>query len=272
MSKDTSIGVWAYSTPRYRPITFIRTALAADIAESIGSQPVTGWFGDSHSIDLSGLKLTVRNGLPSIRSSARPFSLAIKRLIDIAVSLIALIAFSPLFLAIALAIKITSPGPVLFYQTRSGLGGRPIVIVKFRSFHAWACTESGNVQVQEDDPRLTPLGRFLRRTNIDELPQFLNILLGDMSLVGPRPHTVDTPAGGMRYDDLVPYYHMREAMKPGLSGWAQINGYRGPTTDPVRARARIDHDLAYIENFSLLLDLKIIMLTLIRETFGGTGS
>lgn len=272
MSKGTSVEVWAYSTPRYHSTRFSRRTSTGGIAESNRAAPPDVRNGEISSLDLSGLTLTLRNGLPSIGPNRHPFSLALKRIMDIVIALAALIAFSPILLGVAIAVRTTSPGPVLFRQTRAGLGGRPIVIFKFRSFHAWACDETGSAQVTENDPRITPFGRFMRRKNIDELPQLLNILKGDMSLVGPRPHTFGTPAGGMRYEDLVPYYRLRQTMKPGLSGWAQVNGYRGPTGDAGRARARIDHDLAYIENFSLLLDLKVMAMTLIRETFGGTGS
>jgi lipopolysaccharide/colanic/teichoic acid biosynthesis glycosyltransferase len=118
---------------------------------------------------------------------------------------------------------------------------------------------------------VTPVGRFLRRTSLDELPQLVNVIVGDMSLVGPRPHVEGMLAAGVDYAELVPYYNLRHVMRPGLSGWAQANGLRGPTDSAEAARARIDHDVAYIQNFSIWLDLKIIWLTLVKEFVTGSG-
>ncbi|WP_041528814.1 sugar transferase [Pelagibacterium halotolerans] len=197
--------------------------------------------------------------------------LALKRVMDVLVSAITLIMLSPAFLLIAVAIRTSSKGSILFRQTREGLNGKPIEIYKFRTMYIDRCDISGVAQTTSDDPRITPIGRFLRRTSLDELPQLFNILKGDMSLIGPRPHAFGMFAGGTTYERLVPYYKARQTMKPGLSGWAQANGLRGPTDNAIRARARIDHDLAYIENFSLLLDIKIIWKTLRQEFLGGTG-
>lgn len=198
-------------------------------------------------------------------------ALLAKRIIDIVLSLTALIVLLPLLVGTAIAVKLTSPGPVFFRQRRPGLGGRPFTMLKFRTMYADAGDISGIRQTQANDSRVTPLGRFLRAKSIDELPQLINVLIGDMSIIGPRPHVEGMLAGGVPYEELVPYYRLRYEMRPGLSGWAQANGLRGPTTDPAVARARIDHDLAYIQNFSVLLDLEIILLTLKREFFTGTG-
>jgi lipopolysaccharide/colanic/teichoic acid biosynthesis glycosyltransferase len=144
-------------------------------------------------------------------------------------------------------------------------------MLKFRTMFVDAGDASGIVQTTANDSRVTPLGRFLRAKSIDELPQLFNVLVGDMSIVGPRPHVEGMLAGGRPYEELVPYYRLRHHMRPGLSGWAQANGLRGPTTDAAVAKARIDHDLAYIQNFSLMLDAEIIVLTIKREFFTGTG-
>ncbi|WP_404404959.1 sugar transferase [Pelagibacterium halotolerans] len=190
---------------------------------------------------------------------------------DILLSLATLIFLAPFLAIVAIGIVLTSKGPVLFTQIREGLGGEPFAVYKFRSMYIDRCDASGVAQTKAGDPRLTPIGRVLRRTSIDELPQLLNVLKGDMSLIGPRPHVYDMLAGGRRYRELVPYYAARHGMKPGISGWAQANGLRGPTDDAEVAWARIDHDIAYIQNFSLLLDIKIIWLTLRREFLGGSG-
>lgn len=221
----------------------------------------------------SGLQLTFTQGRPEnpAMTPARGVQLILKRLMDIVISSLTLVMLAPALLLIALAIKLSSGGPALFRQTREGLNGHPIEIYKFRSMYMDRCDISGIAQTVSNDPRITPIGRFLRRTSLDELPQLLNILKGDMSLIGPRPHAFGMLAGGTTYEELVPYYRTRQAMKPGLSGWAQANGLRGPTDNAIKARARIDHDLAYIENFSVLLDIKIIFKTLRQEFLGGSG-
>ncbi|WP_245895048.1 sugar transferase [Devosia submarina] len=194
-----------------------------------------------------------------------------KRLFDILVSGIAIIALMPLLILVALAIRLESKGPVLFVQQREGKAGMLFRALKFRSMRQDDCDLSGVQQTIVGDSRVTKVGSFIRRTSIDELPQLFNVLLGDMSLVGPRPHVRGMMAGGRDYRALVPYYDLRLAVTPGLTGWAQANGLRGPTTDATLARKRVDYDLDYIENFSLWLDLKIIWLTLKRELAGGSG-
>ncbi|WP_407943699.1 sugar transferase [Martelella alba] len=204
-------------------------------------------------------------------SKKRTAQLMVKRVFDLAVSLSALIALFPLFLIVATLIKLDNPGPVFFTQTRWGQGGKKINIFKFRSMRTDLGDKSGVQQTIANDPRITKIGAFMRRTNIDELPQLINVVKGDMSLIGPRCHAVGMLAGGMLYEELVPEYHMRHLMKPGLSGLAQIRGWRGPTTRRGEARARVMCDLYYVSNFNLLLDAKIFFATIRSEVGRGTG-
>lgn len=221
----------------------------------------------------SGLRLRMEKGVPVLpdASLTRTLNLVGKRGLDLVLSAIALVVLAPVLLGIAVLVKVTSPGPVLFVQNRPGYLGVTFPLLKFRTMHADRGDASGVAQTRVNDPRVTPIGNFLRRTSLDELPQLLNILAGHMSLVGPRPHPANMWGGGMLYQELVPYYDLRLVMRPGLSGWAQVNGYRGPTLDAGLARERIEHDMAYIQNFSLALDLRIIPATLRKEFLGGTG-
>lgn len=211
----------------------------------------------------SGLQVHRRDGIPVdlTRIHAHPVQKGLKRAFDLSVGLTLAVTLAPLLLILALAVRLTSKGPVLFVQEREGEGGRIFKIYKFRSLYSETGDPTGVAQVGENDARVTLAGRFLRRTSFDELPQLINIIKGEMSLVGPRPHVPHMLAGGKRYDQLVPYYHLRHLAKPGLTGWAQAQGLRGPTGDPATAHARIDHDIAYIANFSFWLDLKILWLT-----------
>jgi undecaprenyl-phosphate galactose phosphotransferase/putative colanic acid biosynthesis UDP-glucose lipid carrier transferase len=180
-----------------------------------------------------------------------------KRCIDVAGAAIGLMVLSPLMLLSAVAIKLDSGGPVLFRQRRNGFNTQPFVIFKFRTM---TVIEDGSdvQQAKRIDPRVTPIGRIIRKTSIDELPQFFNVLLGDMSLVGPRPHAL---AHDSHYGDLLSEYAFRHHVKPGITGWAQIRGYRGETAHVEQMKGRVDCDLWYINNWSLALDLKILMLT-----------
>ena len=169
---------------------------------------------------------------------------------------------------IALAIKLTSPGPVFFRQERWGRGNKRIICYKFRTMRNDSRDVDKNgryQQTQRDDPRITRVGRFLRKSNLDELPQFINVLLGDMSLVGPRPHP--TPLNQESKDDI-PYYLVRHMVKPGITGWAQVNGLRGETRDLMLMRQRVDHDIWYIENWSFWLDIQIVLMTVWRMLRG----
>jgi Undecaprenyl-phosphate glucose phosphotransferase len=187
----------------------------------------------------------------------RDWGYVIKLTLDYVLGAISLVLFAPLMLTVALAIKLDSPGPVLFKQRRHGYNHRLIHVYKFRTMRV---AEDGAVVVQacKDDDRVTRIGKFLRRTSIDELPQLFNVLKGEMSLVGPRPHAV---AHNQLYCARLERYANRHCVKPGMTGWAQIHGFRGPTEDPEKMRKRVQMDLYYIENWSISLDLKIIALT-----------
>jgi lipopolysaccharide/colanic/teichoic acid biosynthesis glycosyltransferase len=198
--------------------------------------------------------------------------LAAKRTLDIVGASFGLLLFAPLLIAIAIAVKVTSPGPIFFRQKRYGYHNRRFYIYKFRTMHIHLCDYRGTSQVTADDSRITPLGRILRRSSLDELPQLINVLIGDMSLVGPRPHVPGMLAGGLLYEELTPYYFQRHNMRPGMTGLAQVSGHRGETTVPLLAIERLDHDLQYIEKWSLWLDLSIILRTLIRELTSGSGA
>lgn len=203
------------------------------------------------------------NGLTSISIFDSPMDGAwcvVKRAEDIVLSAIILLMIALPLALIALAIKFTSPGPVLFRQRRYGLDGRPIMVYKFRSM---TVQENGDDvrQATRNDSRVTPFGAFMRRTSLDELPQFFNVLWGDMSIVGPRPHAV---AHNEQYRKQVSGYMLRHKVKPGITGWAQINGWRGETDTLDKMQKRVEFDLEYIERWSIWLDIKIIWLTLFK--------
>jgi len=201
----------------------------------------------------------------------KPVNFAAKRMLDIAVSATALLFLLPVFLMVAAAIKWESNGPVFFTQNRWGRGGRLIRIFKFRSMRNDLCDVTGVEQTRRDDPRVTRIGAMLRKTNLDELPQLINILIGDMSLVGPRCHVPGMLAGGVLYEDLVKDYHIRHLVRPGLTGLAQYRGYRGPTDREDLARARFASDIEYIRTFSVWMDVKLLVGTFVKEVRGGTG-
>lgn len=200
------------------------------------------------------------SGMPVIAVCETPFTGidgAIKRLSDFILALLIVILISPLLLVIALAVKLSSPGPVVFKQRRYGLDGDEILVYKFRSMTV--CEDGATIkQAERNDSRVTPLGAFLRKSSLDELPQFINVLQGRMSIVGPRPHAV---AHNELYRTLIKGYMIRHKVKPGITGWAQVNGYRGETDTLDKMQGRIDYDLDYLRNWSLKLDLKIILRT-----------
>lgn len=197
--------------------------------------------------------------------------LVAKRCVDVFIAAAALLLLLPFLLAVAAAVKLDSKGPALFFQRRWGKNGRTILVYKFRSMRTDLCDTTGVQQTTKGDARVTRVGAILRRTNIDELPQLWNVLVGDMSLVGPRCHPIGMLAAGIPYEELMPNYHDRHTMRPGLTGLAQVRGLRGPTDRRSKARARISSDLYYVENFSIWLDLKIIVATVWSEFRGGTG-
>jgi len=226
--RDTTASVY------FVPDLFV-TELIQGRVDSVSGMPVLGVFDSP----FSGL-----NGL-------------VKRASDIVLSILILTLISPLLLILAAAVKLTSPGPAIFKQRRYGLDGEEIVIYKLRTMKV---TEDGDSiqQCSKSDPRVTRLGAFLRRTSLDELPQFINVLQGRMSIVGPRPHAV---AHNELYRKLIKGYMQRHKVRPGLTGWAQVNGLRGETQSVEKMKARIDYDLDYLRNWSLRLDLYIIAKT-----------
>ncbi len=205
--------------------------------------------------DLDGVPIISVNEVP-----LHGFNTGVKRGIDIALSSTALVALSAPMAAIALLVRYTSPGPIFYSQKRMGLDGRPFTVHKFRSMQQGAERDSGPVWARDNDPRRTKLGIWLRRFNLDELPQLWNVLRGDMSLVGPRP---ERPYFVEQFKHRFPQYMLRHKVKAGLTGWAQVNGWRGNTS----IEKRIEFDLYYIENWSVTLDFKILWLTLVRGLF-----
>jgi len=177
----------------------------------------------------------------------------------LAAGILALI--SPLMLAVALLIKLDSPGPVFFRQKRYGYNNELFGMIKFRTMYHDQQDVNGEQLTRRNDPRITRVGAFLRKTSIDELPQFINVLRGEMSIVGPRPHAPRAKAGTLLYTDAVRYYDSRHRVKPGITGWAQVNGWRGETETIEQIRRRVEHDLHYIDHWSVRLDLKIIART-----------
>lgn len=209
-------------------------------------------------------------GIPALlvmRQPLRGMQIIVKRIEDVVVAGLGLLAASPFMLAAAIAIRLDSPGPIIFRQTRVGFNNRPFTMLKFRTMMV-DDSDDGAVGTGRDNPRITRVGRFLRRTSIDELPQLLNVLAGDMSVVGPRAHVPNMRVGNLRYAEAVREYAARSRVKPGITGWAQINGMRGGIHTIEKARVGVDMDIHYIENWSLWLDAKIIISTVTTGLFG----
>ena len=203
----------------------------------------------------------VLGGIPMLAALERPlsgWSLVTKMIEDRVLALIAIVFFLPVLVMIAIAVKLDSPGPVFFRQKRYGFANNEFTVFKFRTMQHREFEDAGVPQATRNDRRITRIGGFLRRSSLDELPQFFNVLIGDMSLVGPRPHAV---AHNVQFAQVIDDYLSRHRVKPGITGWAQINGLRGETDTPEKMRARVQHDLYYIDNWSLLFDLKILLLT-----------
>ncbi len=203
------------------------------------------------------------NGVPVVPLFDTPLNginMVFKRLEDIIVASIILIFISPVLFVIAMAVKLTSPGPVIFRQVRYGMDGKPIKVWKFRSMTVMENDEKV-IQATKNDVRITKVGKFLRSTSLDELPQFFNVLSGQMSVVGPRPHAV---AHNEQYRSLIKGYMLRHKVKPGITGLAQINGWRGETDTLEKMEKRIEYDLLYIRGWSIWLDIKIIFMTFFK--------
>ena len=214
-------------------------------------------------------------GLPVLDILDRPiadWNVVIKFVFDKVVGSLALIALSPVLVLTALAIRLDTPGPVIFRQRRHGFNNEVIEVYKFRSMYADQLDPAASRLVTRDDPRVTRVGRFIRKTSIDELPQLFNVVFkGNLSLVGPRPHAVQAKAADRQYDEVVDGYFARHRVKPGITGWAQVNGWRGETDTPEKIQHRVEHDLYYIENWSILFDLRILALTPLA-IFKGTNA
>jgi putative colanic acid biosynthesis UDP-glucose lipid carrier transferase len=223
---------------------------------------------DTRSMSLLNHSLVDVLGLPTINLTDTPLSspqMWPKLMFDRVFALVALIALAPLFLAISVAVKLTSPGPVFFTQKRKGIDGHTFDIYKFRSMSVHRESAGHLTQAGRADARVTRLGAFLRRTSLDELPQFFNVLLGQMSVVGPRPHALEHDD---LYKDLVYGYMYRYRIKPGITGWAQVNGYRGATLKVEKMETRVKFDLFYIQNWSFWFDIKIVLITLTKGFVG----
>lgn len=222
---------------------------------------------DMYVTDLIQARMDAVCGVPVVAVVDTPFAGIngiLKRGSDIVWSLLILLLISPLMLVLALAVRLSSPGPVIFRQRRYGLDGEEIVVYKFRSMTV--CEDGATIrQARKADARVTALGAFMRRTSLDELPQFVNVLQGRMSIVGPRPHAI---AHNELYRKVIDGYMIRHKVKPGITGWAQVCGYRGETETLDKMQARVDHDLAYLRNWSLRLDLYIILRTLLVTARG----
>jgi putative colanic acid biosysnthesis UDP-glucose lipid carrier transferase len=232
-----------------------------DLLEQLQGTTASLFFvPDVFGISIIQGRLQDMNGIPVVGICETPFTgtneLA-KRVSDIVLASIILVLIAPLMLFIAIGVKLSSPGPVIFRQRRNGLDGDEIVVYKFRSM----TTQDDGPEVRQatrDDPRVTRFGAFLRRNSLDELPQFFNVLQGSMSIVGPRPHAV---THNEQYKQIIKAYMVRHKVKPGITGWAQVNGHRGETDTVEKMRARVEYDLEYLRNWSLGLDLRIIAST-----------
>jgi putative colanic acid biosysnthesis UDP-glucose lipid carrier transferase len=233
----------------------------SDLIDELFDTTVSIYFiPDIFVFDLIQSRITDIGGMPAIALCETPFygpSGAVKRASDIVLSSLLLLLLSPLLLVLAIIIKFTSPGSVIFKQRRYGLDGHEIIVYKFRSMRV---SEDGEkvVQASRDDPRITPIGKILRKYSLDELPQLINVLQGRMSIVGPRPHAV---AHNEEYRTLIKGYMLRHKVRPGITGLAQVNGYRGETKDLEDMRKRVEYDLDYLRHWSIGLDLSIILRT-----------
>lgn len=216
---------------------------------------------ESRSIGAMNVLSLLRNPL------SNPLNRGIKRLFDIVFSSVFLVFFPLILIPVAIAIKLSSPGPVFFKQKRTGYRGRTFNCLKFRTMRVNAAADTA--QATKDDPRKTKVGDFLRKTSLDELPQFINVFLGDMSVVGPRPHMLKQTES---YTQLIDKYMVRHVVKPGITGWAQVNGYRGLTDEVWKMEKRVEYDVWYIEHWHFFLDMKIIARTVLNAVHGESNA
>jgi Undecaprenyl-phosphate glucose phosphotransferase len=203
-------------------------------------------------------------GVPMLSAFEKPvdgWGRIYKRIFDVFLAFVATVVSLPLMALIAVAIRLESPGPILFRQKRYGFNNALIEVYKFRTMHAVSSDALGERLTERNDPRVTRVGALLRRLSLDELPQLLNVLSGQMSVVGPRPHAIRTTAGGRQCDEVLDQYAIRHKVKPGITGWAQVCGWRGTMEDEDHLIQRVEHDLFYINNWSPLLDIRILFRT-----------
>jgi Undecaprenyl-phosphate glucose phosphotransferase len=212
-----------------------------------------------------------RDGIYAFNVASKPldgWNFVAKTFEDKVVAFCALVVLLPIFALAAAAIKLDSPGPVLFRQKRYGFNGALIEVYKFRTMYHERRDDHAETLTTRADPRVTRVGRFLRRFSIDEIPQLLNVLEGNMSVVGPRPHAVKAKAAGKLYGDAVEKYAERHKIRPGITGWAQVSGWRGETDTQEKLRRRVECDIYYMENWSILFDVRIMLLTIVVVLFG----
>ena len=243
---------------KFMPVIFDFTASLAELPAGIHVVPIEALNA------LASSQIAEFDNLHTIQVQQPPlsvFDLCVKRTFDFTFATIGLIALSPLFLIVSIAIRLDSPGPIFFRNTRHGFNNDKIRVFKFRSMIS---IEDGDqfTQAKKNDQRITRIGQIIRRTNIDELPQLINVLCGEMSLVGPRPHAT---AHNALFNDVIAPFSRRHNVKPGITGWAQVNGYRGVTDTLEKMQRRIEYDLYYIDNWSFLFDVKIIIMTLLSK-------
>ena len=244
-----------------------RTEPQMRVLDQLRELPVDIWYCPAVEPRLARAGATTLGPLPALLVWPQPLTMAeqrIKRAVDLLIAGTALLLLAPLLLVVALAIKLDSPGPIFFRQERFGFNNRRFEMLKFRTMHLAQCDPTGARRTVRNDPRVTRIGRFLRRSSIDELPQLWNVLKGDMSIVGPRAHPIEMKIGDRYYHEVVDGYFARHRVRPGITGWAQVHGLRGEVDTIEKARARLEHDLWYVENWSLWLDFHILVLTVLR--------
>jgi Undecaprenyl-phosphate glucose phosphotransferase len=220
--------------------------------------------GKASSLKFSSKAYTYIGRLPLLAMFDRPlmgWGLFLKNVFDRVIASVAIVVLAPVMLAVAIAIRLESKGPVLFKQKRYGFNNELIEIFKFRSMHANRCDANATTLVSKGDPRVTRVGRIIRKTSLDELPQLFNVLTGQLSLVGPRPHATQAKAADTLYEQVVDGYFARHRVRPGITGWAQVNGWRGETDTREKIEQRVKHDLDYIDHWSLMFDVKILART-----------